>query len=157
MGRWVASSWLVPDLTLVSLVLAMVWGAGDAVRRGTHGRPRNASQLLDGPIPSSPSIAPALLAGCCVALSAGRHGLVIAWLHVAVGAAVKWISTWWDLTDPSMQLTTVGVAEVVLLVAGFVLDATLSIGLLSLAGLKVAITMACLLFLQRRMGMSSSP
>ena len=118
LGRWV-SPWLMPDLTLLSVLLTMLQ------------------------IPGHP-LGPALLGGVLAMVLAVHHPVLIGLAYLGAGWVVKWLAAWWDVTGVSMQRMAVGVAEGLLLTVLLMLSAPVTGGLLLLGGLRLAITILCL-------------
>ena len=118
LGRWV-SPWLMPDLTLLSVLLTMLQ------------------------IPGYP-LGPALLGGVLAMFLAVHHPVLIGLAYLGAGWVVKWLAAWWDVTGVSMQRMAVGVAEGLLLTVLFLLSAPMTGGLLLLGGLRLALTILCL-------------
>jgi hypothetical protein len=117
LGRWIGSGWWTPDLTLVSIALAM------AERR---------------------TLAPALLGGCLTMAVTVRHASIFGLAYAGAGWLIGGLARRWDLRDPRMQLVAVGIAEASLLAVGLALEVRISAGLLVLSGAKLAMTVACL-------------
>ena len=118
LGRWVASPWLMPDLTLISMVLAMT-------------------------LPSQSLLGPALLAGFFVMLSTPQQPLLLGGTYVGAGWLIQVLALRWDLTDSTLQQLTVGAAEAGLLAMWLMLNAQVTMGLLLLAGMKLVMTVVC--------------
>ena len=124
LGRWVVSPWLMPDLMLLTVFLAMVH---------TPGHP----------------IGPALLGGLVAMLSAVHHPLLVGLAYLGAGWLIKWLAARWDLADGAMPWVAVGVAEGMLIAVWLFLATPVTFRLLLLSGVKVLLTIACLPLVKR--------
>ena len=123
-GRWVASPWLVPDLTLVIIVVTMIRCPGY-------------------------SLSPALYGGLLVMLFTIHHSVAVGLAYVGAGVLTKLLATQWNVASPFLQQAMVGVAETGLVMVALFLNRAASLTLLGLAGAKVLITVACVPLLRR--------
>jgi hypothetical protein len=124
----------VPDVTLLSLVVAMVSGSDTP------------EEKRDGPVsdPSEgPAMAPAWLAGGLAMLVAVRQPALMGGAYLGAGWLIKRLAARWDISEVSVQGVAVGLAEGLLL-AVWLADAHVTLVLLLLAGVKLAVTVACL-------------
>jgi hypothetical protein len=119
LGHWVSCPWLVPDVTLVSMVCAMLRTAGSPL-------------ML------------ALLGGCLTTLFTARHPLLVGMAYVGAGWLVAQLARRWDLTEASMQRAAVGLTETLLVAVWLLLDGPVSLRLMLLSGFRVFLTLACL-------------
>jgi len=132
LGRWLPSPWLVPDLTLVGVLLVMA-------RMPQH------------------SLGPALMAGLLVMAVTVQQSLVVGLAYVGAGGLMRLLSSWWDLADPFLQPMALALAEAFLLVIWFLLGVPITLGLLLLGGLRLLVTVASLLLVRLLIPSSSAP
>lgn len=92
LGRWVASPWMVPDLTLVSLVLVLM-----------RSRPAN-------------SIRPVVLTSLLAMAFTVHHPFQAGGAYLVVGWGIKTVMSRFEATRGFLPLITIGVAEALLLV-----------------------------------------
>lgn len=118
LGRWVASPWFMPDLTLTGIVLAVIL---------VPGRP----------------LGPACLGGLAVLLLSVQHPVAMGGMLLGVGVLVKGAAGQWDLTAPSLQRVAVACAQGTFLAAQIALGASLTRDLLVLAISHLLITTLC--------------
>ncbi|MBI3319970.1 MAG: hypothetical protein HYZ89_05235 [Candidatus Omnitrophica bacterium] len=123
-GRWIASPWWVPDLTLLSIVVTMARYPGQA-------------------------FLPALYGGLLMMLFTVHHAVAVGLSYVGAGVLTKLLATQGDLATPFLQQVIVGVAEIGLLAVALFLNRTASLELLELSGAKVLVTVACIPFMRR--------
>lgn len=114
LGRWMPSPWLMPDLTVTSMVLAI---------------------LL---LPRRP-LSPAAAGGTLVMLTTVHHPLAMGAAYAAVGGLIKLCAGWWDLTAPAFQRAAVIAAQLLLLAVAFVVSVPLTweVGLLAAGHLLI--------------------
>lgn len=114
LGRWTPSPWLMPDLTVTSMALAI---------------------LL---LPRRP-LSPAVAGGVLVMLMSHHHSLAVGAAYAAVGGLIKLCAGRWDLTSPAFQRLTVIAAQLCLLVVAFLLSVPLTweVGLLAAGHLLI--------------------
>jgi len=118
LGRWMPSPWVMPDLTVTSMVLAI---------------------LL---LPRRP-LGPAAAGGAMVMLTTVHHPLAMGAAYAAAGGLVKLCSGWWDLTSPAFQRAAVIAAQLLLLAVAFVVSVPLTREVGLLAAGHLAITALC--------------
>jgi hypothetical protein len=123
LGRWVASPWLVPDLTLVSVISAMARA------------PEYSMNLV-------------LLGGCLAIALAPSQCWWAGFAFAAAGGLVILLGLRWDLDVPLTQLLATGAAEAMLLVLAGCAGIRVTPGLVVLSGIKTLITVCCLLLVQ---------
>ena len=117
-GRWSPSPWMVPDLTVLSMALAILR------------------------LPGHP-LTPAWLAGVAAMTLAGHHPLWTGVAYLAAGAAVKWMAHQWEVTDPSRERLVIGIAQGGLLIL-LAWTGPVTVGLVVMVGLQVGLTLLCL-------------
>ena len=138
LGRWLSSPWVVPDVTLASVVLAMA---------RTPRQPLNASSRFahsgqwGEPVHA---MGPALVAGLLVMLLSVRKPLLMGTAYVGAGWLVRSLALRWDLTSPAMQRAAVAIAEACVLAVELFLTITVTPGLLFLSAARLVMTVACL-------------
>jgi len=120
LGRWVASPWLVPDLTLVSMVLAMAQA------------PEHSMKLT-------------LLGSCLAMVLTPYQPVLVGLAYTAAGGLVSLLALRWDFDVPLMPLLATGAAEAMLLALGGFAGVQVTPGLFVLSGIKIFITAFCLL------------
>lgn len=119
LGRMVDPAWLMPDLTLLSIVLAM---------RQSPNYPMGA----------------ALVGGCLTALIAASQAWLAGLAYLGAGGLVRWFAQTWDLSQRSIQLAAIAAAEAFLVCVWLLAAGRLSVGLVLLAIVKVAATSLCM-------------
>ena len=118
LGRWTPSSWLVPDLTITSMVLAILL---------LPGRP----------------LSPAVVGGLLVMLLTVQHPLAMGAAYLAVGGLMKLGADQWDLTSPPLQQAVVIAAQGLLLAVTFILAVPLTWETCLLAATHLLLTAMC--------------
>jgi len=118
MGRWLASSWVIPDVTWLSLFFVMVRS------------------------PSPPPVSVAVVTALFVMAVTPQHPLPAGLAYLSVGRLVWVLASRVDVTNRSSQLAIVGTLEALLLGLWLVLGGTLTGSLLGLSGCKFLMTMA---------------
>lgn len=124
-GRWVGSPWVVPDLILISMILAMA------------------------KVPEDPPMSPGLW-GAVLAMVATLHEPVAVGLAY-LGAAwlVRRLAFRLDLADPTIQLMIVGIGEAFLLGVWLMLDSRLRVGMVTLFVVRLGMTVGCVPMMRR--------
>lgn len=89
LGRWVASAWMVPDLLLVGMMIAM------------SARPE-------------PRLRPAWLGGCWAMLLSVRRPLVVGVAYASAGWLMKALQRRWEMHHAAIQLALAAIAETLL-------------------------------------------
>ena len=115
LGRWTPSPWFMPDLTVTSMVLAILL---------LPGRP----------------FSPAAAGGLAVMLTAVHHPLLMGTAYAAAGGLIKLGADQWDLTPPALQHAAVLAAQALLLAVAFVLSVPLTWDICLLAAAHLLIT-----------------
>ena len=86
LGRWVASPWMLPDVTLIGIGLAVS---------------RSADSITDL----------ALLAGLLPMVITGRHSWDVGIGYAGAAALWRWVQSHWDVADRRLSLGAVAVLE----------------------------------------------
>lgn len=124
-GRWVGSPWVVPDLILISMILAMA------------------------KVPEDPPMSSGLW-GAVLAMVATLHEPVAVGLaYLGTAWLVRRLASRLDLADPTIQLMVVGIGEVLLLGVWLMLDSRLCVGVVMLSVVRLGMTVGCVPFMRR--------
>lgn len=137
LGRWMASPWWTPDVTTISLVMALAYGPSRVRRARAEASGWTADERFE-------LLAPGLLAGCLVMVLSVRDSVLLGLSYLGLGWLIGSAASEWDLTDRTVQRVALGAAETVLLCVALVTGGALSAGLVGLAACKLLVTMACL-------------
>ena len=86
LGRWVESPWMLPDVTLIGIGLAVS---------------RSADSITDL----------ALLAGLLPMVIAGRHSWDVGIGYAGAAALWRWVQSHWDVADWRLSLGAIAVLE----------------------------------------------
>ncbi len=100
-GRWVNSPWLMPDLTLVGMMLAM-------------GRFPEQAWRIAG------------LSGWFAMIGSVRQPGLVGFAYAGAGGLARWIATRWDVSRPAVQLLAVGLTEGFILIVTLCVESTRS-------------------------------
>lgn len=124
-GRWVASPWLMPDVSLVGLLVAL------------QRAPEHRLSLL-------------VLASLGVTAAAAPAGGVAGPAYLGAGALFAWASTQWNLRAPAVHAATLGSIEALLVASWWALSRLpVTLALVGFGISKVVLTVAWGLLLRR--------
>jgi hypothetical protein len=127
LGRFVASPWLMPDLTLIGLA-SVVMARPDAA-----GLPIALTAALVVPV-------------------AGGHPWVVAALYAAGGLAIRRLAAGWDLAGPWVPMVVVALIEAMLIAWWLLLDGFDRLTLAGPALARIVLTAVCLPIVSRLTG-----
>ena len=128
-GRFFPSAWLVPDLTLVAMTVAILREPDRA-------------------------IAAMGMAGGCVLVCAFPHAGLTTLSYLGLGGLIAWGARQWDLLDVARQRGVVAASEGLLVILWMIADHLMSVSIIGWAIVRVAVTVACLPVARRFIAMT---
>ena len=118
-GRFCPLAWLVPDLTLVAMIVTVLRDPSRALAAGGT-------------------------AGVCALLLSFPHAGMTALGYLGLAGLIAWTAGQWDLLEPARQRGVVAASEAGLWLAWMLSDHLLSWFMLLAAIVRIGLTVACL-------------